>query len=74
MGNIQNDEFDYVFTVCDSAKEICPVFNNAKNKVHKPFVDPKRDFYDSEEHAIEIYTETRNLIEAWIKEYEDIWS
>lgn len=68
-----NDEFDYVFTVCDSAKEICPVFNNAKNKVHKPFVDPKRDFYDSEEHAIEIYTETRNLIEAWIKEYENIW-
>ena len=69
-----DDEFDYVFTVCDSAVEICPVFNNAKNKVHKSFVDPKRDSYDSEEHAIEIYTETRNLIEEWINEYEDIWS
>ena len=69
-----DDEFDYVFTVCDSAVEICPVFNNTKNKVHKSFVDPKRDSYDSEEHAIEIYTETRNLIEEWINEYEDIWS
>ena len=69
-----DDEFDYVFTVCDSAVEICPVFNNVKNKVHKSFVDPKRDSYDSEEHAIEIYTETRNLIEEWINEYEDIWS
>ena len=69
-----NDEFDYVLTVCDYAEEICPVFKNAKNKVHKSFIDPKRDFYESEEHAIKIYTETRNLIEAWIREYEDIWS
>ena len=56
-----------------SKEKYMEIFNNAKNKVHKPFVDPKRDFYDSEEHAVKIYTETRNLIEAWIKEYENIW-
>ena len=51
-------EFDYVLTVCDSANELCPVFPNAKNRIHKSFVDPKRDHYDSEEHALKIYTQT----------------
>ena len=51
-------EFDYALTVCDSANELCPVFPNAKNRLHKSFVDPKRDHYDSEEHALKIYTQT----------------
>ena len=29
-----DDEFDYVFTVCDSAKESFPIFPNAKNEIH----------------------------------------
>jgi len=36
------DEFDHVLTVCDSAQETCPVFPNAKNRVHRSFVDPSR--------------------------------
>ena len=66
-------EFDYALTVCDSANELCPVFPNAKNRIHKSFVDPKRDYYDSEEHAVEIYTETMNLIDEWIDELEIQW-
>ena len=60
-------EFDYVLTVCDSANELCPVFPNAKNRVHKSFVDPKRDHYDSEEHALKIYTQTVQEISDWIE-------
>ena len=44
-----------------------------KNRIHKSFVDPKRDHYDSEEHAVEIYTETMNLIDEWIDELETEW-
>ena len=60
-------EFDYVLTVCDSANELCPVFPNAKNRIHKSFVDPKRDHYVSEEHALKIYTQSVQEISDWIE-------
>jgi arsenate reductase len=34
-------EFDYVVTVCDGAKETCPVFlGKVKNRLHIGFEDP----------------------------------
>lgn len=36
-----NDSFDYVITVCDNAKEACPVFTGeVKNRLHIGFDDP----------------------------------
>ncbi|PLX01714.1 MAG: protein tyrosine phosphatase, partial [Marinilabiliales bacterium] len=36
-----HDFFDYVITVCDDAKEKCPVFTGKVNKrLHIPFEDP----------------------------------
>ncbi|MGA2920537.1 MAG: arsenate reductase ArsC [Candidatus Sulfotelmatobacter sp.] len=32
--------FDYVFTVCDNAKESCPVFPRVGKKLHESFEDP----------------------------------
>ncbi len=34
------EEFDVVITVCDSAKEACPVFPGAKQTLHHAFEDP----------------------------------
>jgi arsenate reductase len=33
-------EFDYVFTVCDSAKEACPFFPGGGKRLHQSFEDP----------------------------------
>src|SRR5688500_15575218 len=33
-------EFDYVITVCDNAKESCPVFPSQTERVHWSFDDP----------------------------------
>ena len=60
------DEFDYVLTVCDSAQETCPVFPNAKNRVHRSFVDPSRSSYESDDHALDIYKNTVKEISNWI--------
>ncbi len=35
-----NEEFDYVVTVCDNAKESCPVFYGAKEMLHWSIDDP----------------------------------
>jgi len=35
-----SQEFDYVITVCDRAKETCPVFSGARNIRHWSFDDP----------------------------------
>ena len=33
-------DFDFVFTVCDNAKEICPIYPKAKQLIHHSFSDP----------------------------------
>ena len=61
-----DEVFDYVLTVCDSANELCPIFPNAKNRIHNSFVDPSRAAYDSDEHALQIYKQTVKEISDWI--------
>jgi len=36
----ENQSFDYVLTVCNNAKESCPVFPGHLNRIHKGFEVP----------------------------------
>jgi arsenate reductase len=61
--NFINDSFDYVITVCDNAKESCPVFTgNVKNRLHFGFEDPALA-KGTKEEILEIYRITRDKIE-----------
>ena len=53
--------FDLVVTVCDSAKEACPMFPGAAKQIHESFPDPA-GFTGAEEEVIEIFREVRDLI------------
>ncbi len=33
-------DFDYVITLCDNARERCPIFSGKAKLIHKPFEDP----------------------------------
>lgn len=48
--------FDLVVTVCDHAKETCPMFPKAVKTIHVGFDDPSGE-------ALEEYEKTLNLIE-----------
>jgi arsenate reductase len=57
-----NDSFDYVITVCNNAKESCPLFTgNVKNRLHIGFEDPA-DAKGTEEEVLKTYQRTRDEI------------
>ena len=39
-GEFRDRPFDFVLTVCDNAKESCPVFPGAAERMHHAFEDP----------------------------------
>lgn len=56
------DSFDLVLTVCDSAKEQCPVFTGqVKQHLHIGFEDPAA-FRGAEEDRLEVYRRIRDEI------------
>jgi arsenate reductase len=56
------DEFDYVITVCDGAREICPVFTGkVKHRLHIGFEDPA-DAVGPEEVVMPEYRRIRDQI------------
>ena len=62
-------DFDYVMTVCDGAKEICPVFTgNVKNRIHIGFDDPAKA-RGTEEEVLPIYRKVRNQIKERFYEF-----
>ena len=62
-------EFDYVVTLCDSAKESCPFFPARVKLVHRGFDDPPAlaENADGEETAMTHYRRVRDEIRAFVE-------
>jgi len=60
-------KFDVVITVCDHARETCPVFPGATNYLHKSFDDPSQ-WTGSEEQRIAKFRRLRDEIKQWLQE------
>ena len=64
------DDFDLVLTVCDSARESCPVFPGAQRTIHRSFEDP--DYPElSEDELTDVFRRIRDEIEAYSRELLD---
>lgn len=58
-------KFDYVITVCDSARESCPVFLGAAKKLHHDFDDPAA-LQASEEERLALFRRVRDELRSYL--------
>lgn len=63
-----NESLDYIITVCDHAKETCPVFPGTAERIHWSFRDPA-DAKGSEEEKMTVFREIRDSIEKNIENF-----
>lgn len=57
-----DQSFDYVITVCDNAKETCPIFlGKVEHRLHIGFDDPA-DAIGTEEEVMPVYRRVRDEI------------
>jgi arsenate reductase (thioredoxin) len=60
-------EFDYIITVCDHAKETCPVFPGKATRIHRSFEDPPAPGVGGDEERMAIFRRVRDEIRAWFR-------
>ena len=67
-------EFDYVITVCDRARESCPLFRGKGQVIHTSFDDPPAlaSGAGSEQEALFHYRRVRDEIRAYVEALPDI--
>ena len=61
-------EFDYVLTVCDNAKETCPIFPRGALAIHRAFEDPA-EVEGSEETRLAAFRRVRDEIREYLKDF-----
>ncbi|RYF84582.1 MAG: arsenate reductase ArsC, partial [Chitinophagaceae bacterium] len=64
----RSKQFDFVITVCDSAKERCPVFPGSAQKFHHNFPDPAKAT-GSEAEIMEQFAEVCNQIRLYADQF-----
>lgn len=68
LDEYQEIDFDYIITVCDHAKERCPVFHGNSIKIHENFPDPA-NAQGSEQEISDSFRYTRNLIKDFCRQF-----
>ena len=59
-------QFDYVITVCDNAKESCPIFPGEAIRLHQSFEDPAAT---PPQEQPEAFRRVRDQLESWFQEF-----
>ncbi|MBV9268206.1 MAG: hypothetical protein JO061_18705 [Acidobacteriaceae bacterium] len=63
-------QFDYVITVCDNARETCPVFFGKAEKLHRDFEDPAA-VTGSEEQRLAVFRRVRDQLRAYLCDFSN---
>lgn len=66
IAEFRKRNFDYVITVCNHAREVCPFFPGEKI-LHKSFKDPS-EFKGTQDEILRKVRRVRDEIKSWIEE------
>ena len=65
-----DQDFDAVITVCDSARESCPVFPGARLTLHHSFEDPDdKTGTKTDDELLPTFRRIRDEIAEWAKQF-----
>lgn len=65
-------QFDFALTVCDHAKEVCPIALNAEKTIHHTFKDPY-GAKGTDEEILAVFAKTRDEIKEYVKGVVESW-
>ena len=68
VDEFQDQSFDFVLTVCDNAKENCPVFPGHSRRFHQGFEDPAA-LQGTEEERLALFRRVRDEIRDYLKTF-----
>ena len=57
--------FDYVLTVCDNAKESCPIFPGQAARIHRSFDDPA-ELQGTEDERLALFRRVRDELRTYL--------
>ncbi len=63
-------DFDYVLTVCDNAKENCPIYPGHGNRLHHNFEDPVAA-EGSDEQRLRAFRKVRDEIRSFFRNFSE---
>jgi len=66
LSGLEQEPWDLVITVCDSARQVCPVFTGARAVAHWDLADPM-DALGTEEEVRQAFHRSRDTIAALIE-------
>jgi arsenate reductase len=69
VDEFEGQQFDYVITVCDNAKESCPLFLGTAKKLHRSFDDPPPPSEGTEAERIAIFRRVRDELRSYLTEF-----
>jgi arsenate reductase (thioredoxin) len=62
--------FDYVITVCDNAKESCPIFPGTTTAIHHNFEDPAA-LQGAELERLGLFRRVRDEIRQYLRDFPE---
>lgn len=64
-------KFDYVLTVCDNARESCPIFPGAAVRMHQSFADPAA-LQGTESNRVALFRKVRDQIREYLRSFPQV--
>ena len=62
-------DFDYIITVCDKARETCPTFPGKTERIHHSFEDPPAPGAADPDTTMAVFRRVRDQIREWVADF-----